>query len=47
VGNSPASLSLSEGTHTVEVRKDGRGKFKREVRVLAGSETSIRAELSQ
>jgi hypothetical protein len=47
VGNSPATLSLSEGTHTIEVKKQGQGAYKREVRVLAGSQTSIRAELHQ
>jgi hypothetical protein len=47
VGNSPSTLALNEGTHTIEVKKEGRATFKREIRVLAGSETSMRAELSQ
>jgi len=47
VGNCPSTLALNEGTHTIEVKKEGRGAFKREIRVLAGSETSMRAELSQ
>ncbi|MBM3860478.1 MAG: PEGA domain-containing protein [Verrucomicrobia bacterium] len=47
VGNCPATLLLKEGLHTIEVKKEGRGTFKREIRVNAGSEISIRAELGQ
>jgi hypothetical protein len=47
VGNCPATLLLKEGLHTIEVKKEGRGTFKREIRVSAGSEVSIRAELRQ
>jgi len=47
VGNCPATLLLREGLHTIQVKKEGRGTFKREIRVSAGSEISIRAELHQ
>jgi hypothetical protein len=47
VGNCPSTLALSEGAHTIEVKKEGRGTFKREIRVLVGSEVSMRAQLSQ
>lgn len=47
MGNTPATLTLCEGAHTIEVKKEGRGTFRRELRVLAGSEITIRAELAQ
>jgi hypothetical protein len=47
VGNCPATLLLKEGLHTIEVKKESGGRFKREVRVSAGSDVSIRAELGQ
>jgi hypothetical protein len=47
VGNSPATLPLSAGVHVVEVRKSGFVTWKRELRVLKESATTLRAELQK
>jgi len=47
VGNSPAKLKLSEGPHTIEVRKDGFKDYKKEIRVADGSELNLRAVLEK
>ena len=47
VGNSPASLRLPEGIHVIEVRKTGFVAYRKEVRVLAGSELALRATLER
>ena len=45
VGNTPAKLNLADGTHVVEVKKAGFKGYRRELRVSAGSELRLRAEL--
>ncbi|MBM4119056.1 PEGA domain-containing protein, partial [bacterium] len=47
VGNAPANLKLSEGVHVIEVKKDGYETFKRELRVFAAGEVSLKAELKK
>jgi len=47
VGNVPASLKLSAGIHVVEVKAVGHQSYKKELRVLANSELSLRAQLKQ
>ncbi|MCX5674005.1 MAG: PEGA domain-containing protein, partial [Planctomycetota bacterium] len=47
VGNAPTNLKLSEGIHIVEVKKVGHETFKRELRVLKGSDVVLRAELQK
>ena len=47
VGNSPSTLSVTEGIHIVEVRAEGYKPFKRELRVMSGSEVTIRATLDK
>src|SRR5262249_50072640 len=47
VGNSPAKLHLSEGPHVIEVRKAGHKDYRRELKVIAGSELSLRAALEK
>ncbi len=47
VGNAPTNLKLSEGIHIIEVKKEGHETFKRELRVLKGSEVVLRAELQK
>jgi len=47
VGNSPAKLKLSEGLHTIEVRKEGFKDYKKEIRVTDGSELNLRAVLEK
>ena len=47
VGNSPASLRLPEGIHVIEVRKTGFAAYRKEVRVLAGSDLALRAALER
>ena len=47
VGNAPTNLKLSEGIHIIEVKKVGHETFKRELRVLKGSEVVLRAELQK
>jgi len=47
VGNSPAKLKLSEGPHTIEVRKEGFKDYKKEIRVTNGSELNLRVVLEK
>lgn len=47
VGNTPANLKLKDGIHIIEVKKDGYKSYKRELRVLGDSESSIRTELEK
>jgi hypothetical protein len=47
VGNAPTNLKLSEGIHVIEVKKEGYETFKRELRVLKGSDVVLRAELQK
>lgn len=44
VGNTPCTLKLVEGVHVVEVRLDGKQPYKREIRVLADAELTLKAE---
>ena len=45
VGNVPANLKLESGIHIIEVKKQGYSSYRKELRVLGGSELSLRAEL--
>jgi len=45
VGNAPAKLKLEPGTHVVEVKKPGFKDFRKELKVIEGSELSLRAVL--
>jgi hypothetical protein len=47
VGNSPAKLEISEGAHVIEVKKAGFKDYKREIKVLAGSELNLNAVLEK
>jgi len=47
VGNSPAKLKLSEGPHTIEVRREGFKDYKKEISVTDGSELNLRAVLEK
>jgi hypothetical protein len=47
VGNAPMNLKLSEGVHVIEVKKEGYETFKRELRILKGSDVVLRAELQK
>jgi len=47
VGNTPATLRLKDGIHIVEVKKPGYSPYRKEIRVLAESELSLRIELSR
>jgi hypothetical protein len=45
VGNSPATLRLPEGTHVVEVRKDGLQPYRKEIHVTDKSNQTLRVRL--
>ncbi len=45
VGNAPANLKLSDGIHIIEVKKSGHQTYKRDLRVIGGSEVALRANL--
>lgn len=45
VGNNPAKVRVSEGSHVVEVKKEGFETFRQEVQISAGSEFNLRAQL--
>lgn len=45
VGSAPCNLKLGDGVHIIEVRKQGFDSYKREIRVFAGSEVRLRAQL--
>jgi TPR repeat protein len=47
VGNAPARLKLSEGTHVIEVRRAGFQDYRRELRVIEGSELTLRPVLEK
>jgi hypothetical protein len=46
-GNCPANLRLSEGIHIIEVKKPGFQNYRRELRVAADSELTLRVQLKQ
>lgn len=47
VGNTPSTLKLSAGIHVLEVKKEGYSDYQKTLRVLAGSDLTIRANLSE
>ena len=47
VSSTPATLELPAGTYQVSVRLPGYGEWQRELRVLAGSELTVRARLEK
>ena len=47
VGNSPAKLKLLEGMHVVEVKKSGYKDYRRELKVMAGSDLTLTAGLER
>jgi hypothetical protein len=47
MGNTPASLKLAAGNHTVKVSRAGYKDWSREITVSAGSEMSLSAELEK
>ena len=47
VGNSPATLKLMPGKHTIRVTMSGYKDWSREMTVLAGSEVNLTATLEK
>jgi hypothetical protein len=47
VGNSPASLKLAPGKHTITIKMSGYKDWSREVTVQAGSEVQLTASLEK
>jgi hypothetical protein len=47
VGNTPASLVLPVGKHTVKVSQSGYADWQKELSVLAGSEVNLKASLQK
>jgi hypothetical protein len=47
VGNTPAKLKLSEGTHVIEVKKPGYKDYKKEIKVTEGCELTLRAVMEK
>ena len=47
VGNTPAKVKLVEGSHVVEVKKAGLKDYRREIKISAGSELTLRAVLAK
>lgn len=47
MGTPPAKVSLTAGTHVIEVRKLGYRSFRKSITLLAGSELSLRASLQK
>jgi hypothetical protein len=47
VGNTPAKVKLTEGVHIVEVKKAGLKDYRREIKISAGSELTLRAVLEK
>jgi hypothetical protein len=47
IGNAPAKLQLSEGMHVVEVKKTGFKDYKKEIKVMEGSELNLKAVLEK
>jgi TPR repeat protein len=43
VGNTPARVKLAEGAHVVEVKKPGCKDYRRQIKITAGSELTLRA----
>ncbi len=47
VGNTPAKVKLTEGDHTVEVKKAGFKDYRRQIKITEGSELTLRAVLDR
>jgi len=47
VGNSPAKLKLVEGLHVIEVKKSGFKDYRRELKVMPGSDLTLTAGLER
>jgi len=47
VGNVPATLRLADGIHLIEVKGSGYEPYRREIRVMAGAELSLRVALTR
>jgi len=47
VGNTPAKVVLTEGSHVIEVKKPGFQEYRREIKVTEGSELTLRAVLEK
>lgn len=47
VGNSPAKLKLPEGTHVVEVKKTGFQVYRREIKIVPGSDLTLNPVLQR
>jgi TPR repeat protein len=47
VGNPPAKLKLPEGSHVVEVKKSGFKDYRRELRVISGSDLTLKVDLEK
>jgi TPR repeat protein len=47
VGNAPARLKLTAGSHVLEVKKEGYADSRKEIMVSAGSELTLRAKLEK
>jgi hypothetical protein len=47
VGNTPAKVKLTEGSHVVEVKKSGFKDYRKQITISAGSELTLRAVLEK
>ena len=47
VGNTPAKVKLAEGSHAVEVKKAGFKDYRKQIKISAGSELTLRAVLEK
>ena len=47
VGNTPAKVKLTEGTHTIEVKKAGLKDYRKQISITEGSELTLRAVLEK
>jgi hypothetical protein len=47
VGNTPSDVQVAEGEHTVTVKKAGFKDWERKLKVSAGSNVHLNAELEQ
>lgn len=46
-GNTPATLNLKDGIHIIEVKKSGYKDYRKELRVIGGSELSLRVTIEK
>jgi len=47
VGNTPAMVKLTQGTHAVEVKKPGFKNYRKQIQITEGSELTLRAVLEK